>query len=454
MGSPMRWPRRSLLLRIVTHGVVLLGASAAGFIAIVLLLVGSAMNRQTTAFGTWFVHEACRRAEAAPTLSEVRDFPAAVAVYDSEGQLLAASSSAPPPALSALERASVLRGDRIGPEPRGLTAQRCPQNASRYAVFGRPPAPIPLGRLALLVALLVAMIALGSIPLARSIVRPLRELSQAVRALGSGALDTRAEVNRRDELGALASAFNAMAGQLQDRLRMERELLANVSHELRTPLARTRVVLETALDDPARAPALLGEIGRDLAELERLTDDVLAALRLDFVVGQDPGGLELRLQPTALVGLVRHGLASFAETYPDREVSLELDGPGGDDDGGDGGDDVTILADPSLLGRLFSNLLDNARKYSSEAIVVRVARVAGGEVAVTVEDRGIGIDANELDRVFDPFFRGSRGRASGASGTGLGLTLCRRIVQAHRGRLTLQSEPGSGTSVIATFPRR
>jgi signal transduction histidine kinase len=448
MSSPVRWPNRSLFLRIVVHGVVLLGASAVGFLAIVLLFVGSAIDRETTAFGTWFVHEACRRAEAEPALGAVRDVPAAVAVYSGEGLLLAASSAHAPPALSSAQRTRVLRGDRVGAEPGGLIAARCPQHPSRYAVFAGPPAPIPLDRLAAMVASLVALIALGSIPLARSIVRPLRDLSRAARALGAGALDTRAEVSRRDELGALASSFNAMAAQLQDRLRMERELLANVSHELRTPLARTRVVLETAVDDPTRAPALLGELSRDLGELEQLTDDVLAALRLDFAVGQDAGGLALQLQPTKLIRLVRHGLASFAERYPDREVGLETHLPSDDGDG-----DVILLADPAILGRLFSNLLDNARKYSTEAIAVRVSLAGATEVAVTVEDRGIGIDADDLERVFDPFFRGSLGRASGASGTGLGLTLCRRIAQAHRGRLVLQSAPGRGTTAVATFPR-
>ncbi len=441
----MRWmPRRSLFLRIVSHGVILLGASAVGFLVILLLLVESSIDRKMKDFGEWFGSEACRRAADPQMRASVLTMPAAVAVYAHGGERVAASAAYAGGGLSAKELARLRAKEWIDATPGGLLAAPCPGDPARYVVFGRPPAPVPIGRLAWMTAILVISIALGSIPLARSIVRPLRRLTLAARALGAGALDTRAEVLRRDELGELASSFNAMAGQLQDRLRMERELLANVSHELRTPLARARVVLETALDEPARAAALLGEIARDLGELERLTDDVLGALRLDFVGGQSAGGLALQLQPTELARVVRDAMARFAETYPDRELSLEVAVEVGE---------VMILADPPMLGRLIANLLDNARKYSSLEIAVRIAPASEGEVQVQVEDRGIGIDADELDRVFDPFFRSSRGRASGASGTGLGLTLCRRIVQAHRGQLTLRSEPGRGTTVVATFPR-
>jgi signal transduction histidine kinase len=429
-----------LLLRVITHGVILLGIAAVGFLTVMLLVVGGTMERDMKTFSDWFGGEACRRSADAATRAQVRSFPAAVAVYTNTGQLVESSESYQTPSLSQDDLSRVRSGEPVHVESGRLTAIACPEDAARYAVVAGPPPALPVGRLAPLIALVILLVAVGSIPLARSIVKPLHDLNEAAKSLGRGNLRARASVTRDDEIGELADSFNAMAANLEGHLRIEKELLANVSHELRTPLARVRVVLETALDDPSRAALLVKEISRDLGELERLTDDVLVAIRLDFAADQEGAGLSLQLAPIDLAATVRGSIARFAEAHPDREISLDAADV-----------NVAVMADQSILARLFANLLDNARKYSSEAIHVRVLCDHVGEATVVIEDRGIGIDAEDLDRVFDPFFRSTRGRASGVSGTGLGLTLSRRIVQAHEGRIGIESTPGAGTKVTTTF---
>jgi signal transduction histidine kinase len=417
-----RFFRDRLLIRVVLHGVVLLGVSAVGFLPISWLLLGPGMDRDMRTFTEWFGGQACERVAHSPTADEeIARFPVAVAVFTTDGRRITAPLDPP-----------------ISPR---FMVVACPNDASRYAVVEGPTNHLPFGRLGILVAVLVALVAVGSIPLARSLVRPLRDLVSTANRFGKGDLTTRAKVQRTDEIGDLAVAFNGMASNLQAHLMAEKELLANVSHELRTPLARVRVVLETAKEDPSRAASLLHEIARDLTDLERLTDDVLATIRLDFSgAAPESAKIRARLEPVSVVSVVQRAIARCVEANPDREIEL------------DAADDVpSVQGDPALLLRLFDNLLENARKYSSKSIVIRV-RQESARVMVEVEDRGIGIEDADLESVFEPFFRSDRSRGRASGGSGLGLTLCRRIVEVHGGSITARSKPGVGTIVKVDLP--
>jgi signal transduction histidine kinase len=429
-------------LRVVLHGVLLLGVSAVGFLFITLVLLGSEMDRDLRTFTEWFGAQACERAaHASDPVQEISRFPAAVAVFNADGTRLAASLDHPIAPLSVEEQESARRGLPAFAAHGRRMVMACPGETGRYAVVGGPPMGLPLGRLSLLVAIMVALVAVGSIPLARSLIRPLRELVSAADTFGSGDLTARAKVARTDEIGDLARAFNAMAENLQAHLMAERELLANVSHELRTPLARVRVVLETAKEDPGRAATLLHEVSHDLNDLERLTDDVLATIRLDFS-GSAPESAKIRIRPESVdvVAILQRAIARCVESNPERDIELEA------------GEDVpTVQGDPVLLLRLFDNLIENARKYSSKTISVAAQRTTEG-VSIVVRDAGIGIETADLERVFEPFFRSDRSRGRATGGTGLGLTLCRRIVEVHRGTIAAESELGVGTTVTVQLP--
>ncbi|AKU96600.1 periplasmic sensor signal transduction histidine kinase [Labilithrix luteola] len=431
--------RPRLLARVILNGVLLLVVSAVGFIFIASVLLGDDARRAERAMAKWYASEACEAYARAGAEGGIAKFPIVFGLYTKDGEELATSTSQPlvQPSISELRTAR-----QSGPTPIESSKQivvACPDDSQRYAIVGGPRHPPPILRLAIAVMAVVLLVAVASIPLARSLVKPLRELVGTATRFGEGDLAARASVRRSDEIGDLATAFNLMAAKLEERLLAEKEMLANVSHELRTPLARARVVLETAKEDPARSASLLREISHDLSDLERLTDDVLATIRLDFE-GAASRGLRLRPEDVDLPDVVRHSIARIVEAHPDRDV--ELDAPEAV---------PSLRGDPALLLRLFDNLLDNARKYSSGTVSVHV-REERRELVVEIRDRGIGIEQSDLERIFEPFFRTDRSRQRATGGTGLGLALCRRIVDVHRGTIAASSSGGEGTTVIVRLP--
>jgi signal transduction histidine kinase len=435
----------SLFRRIVLHGLLLLF-----LVALAVSVAGWALGRSTP--GVVDPKGAMRLAtdRAAELLDDpgrlraellrVRETLGVEAtVFAPGGRVVASGVEPPPPSLpaEAVARAAAgpvrLRGHGIG------WAAPIPGGRGTLVASIAPRSP-PFLRAALFLGAVLVALALGSLPLARSIAAPLERLTRAARALGAGDLSARARVQARGEVGDLSRAFDEMAERLERLVRGERELLANVSHEIRTPLARMRVALELAAEgDHDRARRYLGEIGADLEELDRLVEAVLAAARLDAAAG---GGLPLRRERVDLGALVREAAERFRAEAPDRAFELSVEG-----------EVPAVRGDPDLLRRLLANLLDNARKYSSAPAPVGLsARAAAEGVEVEVRDRGIGIDAADLPRLFTPFFRTDRSRARGTGGVGLGLALARRIAEAHGGSLAAESAPGEGTTMRLVLP--
>lgn len=302
---------------------------------------------------------------------------------------------------------------------------------------GRPPL---IGWHVVVVVLVV--VSVSSWLLARSLTRPLRRLSDAARALGGGDLSARTGLQRADELGEVARAFDEMADRVAALLRAEKELLASISHELRTPLARIRVALDLAAEGDAEvARESLADIAGDLDELERLISDVLTAARLDLGSGGVPPLRRERLAPEALL---EQAAARFRGAHPERPLTCEIEGGLAEIDG-----------DPVLLRRVIDNLLENAHKYTERPeapVSLRARKAPGGGVEIEVTDQGIGISAEDLPRVFRPFFRADRSRTRATGGLGLGLALSRRIVEAHGGAIALRSELDRGTSALVSLP--
>ncbi len=368
-------------------------------------------------------------------------FGVAITAYGAGGAVIASSGDGAVPPLEEAERAR-LGGGAFHVSGRGPFTFAAPIPDGRGYVLIAGPARSPhLGRAAVFVSAVLLALALGSIPLAHSIAAPLERLTAAAQAFGAGDLSVRANLRAGGEVGQLARAFDEMAGRVERLVRGERELLANVSHELRTPMARIRVALELAAEgDLERARRFLGEIGADLQALDGLVEEILAAARLDLSAG--PGGLPVHRERLELAGLLGGAADRFRAEHPGRALVLDLAAPS-----------PVVDGDPALLGRLLHNLLDNAEKYSEpDAPVTLAARADGGAAAIEVRDRGIGVDAADLPRLFTPFFRTDRSRARGTGGVGLGLALARRIAEAHGGKIAAESAPGQGTTIRVTLP--
>ncbi len=371
-------------------------------------------------------------------LSRVEEaFGLQASVWDAGGGLIASTAS--PPLAPALVPGPLAPGD-----PPVRLRHRSFGWAVRLADGGllltAAPAHDP-SRGLLFIGAVLAVLALGSIPLARSITSPVERVTAAARRLGAGDLSARSGVRARGEVGELARTFDETAERLERLVRSEQELLANVSHELRTPLARIRVALELAAEgDAERARRHLEGIGADLGELDRLVEDILATARLDLASGGS--GFHVRRERLDVAALLLDVARRFASDHPGR--ALDLDAPAGL---------PTIEGDAPLLRRLLANLLDNAAKYSEPPAPVTLAvRADAGGLVLEVRDRGIGVDAADLPRLFTPFFRTDRSRARGTGGVGLGLALARRIAEGHGGAIQVESAPGAGTTVRVRLP--
>ncbi|HTQ42584.1 MAG TPA: HAMP domain-containing sensor histidine kinase [Polyangiaceae bacterium] len=290
----------------------------------------------------------------------------------------------------------------------------------------------------------LVIVGVGAFLTARWIVRPLEAISGAARQLGAGDLTARTGVQRSDELGDVGRAFDEMAERVQTLLLAERELLANVSHELRTPLARLRVALDIAGEAGADAGRVsMAEMASDLAEIEAIVEDILTATRLDIEQGRaGTPTLALHLEEVSPGTLCERAAERFRGRHPRRPLDVSL------------GEAADVRADQVLLRRVLDNLLENADKYSPDPTRPVALRTSTqhGKVVFEVVDRGIGIPTGDLPRVFDAFFRGDRSRARSTGGVGLGLTLARRIVEAHGGTIEITSTVGAGTTVLVALP--
>ncbi|MDB4937263.1 MAG: periplasmic sensor signal transduction histidine kinase [Labilithrix sp.] len=430
--------------RVLAHGIVIL-----------LLMSTATLIADRLFVNKWVGKELLeRRARAANHLS----------LYGAEGALVASNVQppvpAPPPdmwaALStqsgAARRETMSRDDIVMSAIyqddvfRGVVVRRLAPPLEPY-----PGPPLPL--ILLTLAVCMAATLLVAIPFARSVVRPVEALARSVRRFGTGELATRAApaAFAQDEIGDLAVAFDEMASRIESLVRSEKRLLANVSHELRTPLARIRVVLELASDsdsDGARIRSYLSEIAVDLAELEGLVDEVLATARLDAAKGRvGHADLPMRWTIASLGPLVDKSRARFASLYPEHELDVVIGGT-------DGAELPDLRCDPSLLRRVIDNLLDNAAKHAKGSPHVALEVSADDdEVRIVVTDGGPGMAPEVAARAFDAFYRADESRDRRNGGAGLGLSIVRSIVEAHGGKVELDSSRERGTSVTARFPR-
>jgi signal transduction histidine kinase len=287
----------------------------------------------------------------------------------------------------------------------------------------------------LVLALLAACSVLWAIAggVARRIAWPLRQLTLVTREIGEGNLSSRAGLcnwKRHDEIGELGLAINEMAERIERQLRDQRELLATVSHELRTPLTRVRLLLELA-EASGADPKIAREIDGEVMEMDKLVGELLAGARVDFHA----------LAPRLLDAGDVARRAVERSTLTDAQVVVA-------DDAGE------LMADPTLLGRALVALLDNAKKYGAPPVTVRVrAQDADRGVLFEVEDRGQGFAPGDEERLMTAFTRGRDTAPDDVRGIGLGLSLVRKIAEAHGGRAFAKNVDGGGACVAIELPR-
>lgn len=268
---------------------------------------------------------------------------------------------------------------------------------------------------------------------------PIDRIRRAAEQIGAHDLSRRLNLNRSDELGHLASAFDSMINRLEEAFEHERRFTADAAHELRTPLAVIRSQVEVALGRPRKAERdaqLLSSVQEDLERMGRLVDNLLALARAD-------AGEALALVPVDMEEVVSDAAERAMPHARARDVRLAVH---------------VLPANPvpgnaMWLGQLLSNLLENAIRHCNDRgqVALTLAPDSGG-VALTVSDTGNGIAPEHLPHLFERFYRPDRARSRRSGGAGLGLAISAWVAKAHGGLLTAESRPGEGARFRLWLP--
>jgi two-component system, OmpR family, phosphate regulon sensor histidine kinase PhoR len=241
-----------------------------------------------------------------------------------------------------------------------------------------------------------------------------------------------------------------MANELQVKMermkhmdRVRSDFVANVSHELKTPLTAIRGFVETledgAINDKANATRFLAIIKKHTQRLGNIIDDLLRLSELE-------SGGRIEMTELDLKGLIDEVVMGFGHALTAKHQTLSAEAAGGD---------FVTRGDRDKLEQVFVNLIDNAIKYTKEGGQIKVQLAADGDcLTVAVEDNGIGIPKDDVERVFERFYRVDKAHSRKVGGTGLGLSIAKHIVLVHNGQIHIESEPGMGTKVIVTLARR
>jgi signal transduction histidine kinase len=484
---------RSLYWRIAAGFVVFLAVTlavqAALFIWIIARGEGDVPARALETFATLVASDVASELQTNHTAEAIDhhlterygSLPRTIWVILADGRVISGKWGPPPPGLVRGIRAR-LRGEAPprgegfrGEEPRGdpppppdfaerLRPRRRPafapvvirgQTTGMVIVEAGRPSGTLWREIGGILALVAAVLIVGAGALAAVMIfgpahRRLQGLSEAARRLGAGDPVARAPESGGDEITGVAKAFNQMADDLAERAaqlqasdRARRQLLADVSHELMTPLTAIRGYLETlampdlALDDAARR-RYLGIVGEETQRLERLIGDLLELARLEA------GGGSLEPEPVAIEVLFARVLDRHERDAAEKGVRLEAEAAPA----------LVVRADRIRLEQALQNLAANALRHTTAGGEVRLsAERDGSRVLLRVRDTGEGIAPEHLPHVFDRFYKADESRRESAgSGSGLGLSIVKAIIERHGGRISVESAPGEGTTFEIALP--
>jgi two-component system sensor histidine kinase BaeS len=283
------------------------------------------------------------------------------------------------------------------------------------------------------IALLLGML------LARTLTRPIRELTAATRALAKGDLGQQVTVRTQDELGELATSFNQMSADLAQSSRLRRQMTADIAHELRTPLSLILGYTESLSDSKLPATQETFDIMYDEAQhLNRLIDD-LRTLSL-----ADAGELSLNRRPIDPRALLDRAMLAHVPEAQREGLSIQIEAPP---------DLPEVEVDPGRMAQVLENLMSNALRHTPEGGQITLsAGVQGNSVTLRVQDNGAGIAPGDLPYVFDRFYRADKSRQRQGGQSGLGLAIAKSLVETQGGSVSVESVLGEGTTFTIVLP--
>ncbi len=295
------------------------------------------------------------------------------------------------------------------------------------------PSLLQAGLVALLVSVLLAWL------MARSVARPLQRVAAAAGAIARGDLEQRAPLSGPQEVRALAASFNQMTIRVAATQRAQRDLVANVSHDLKTPLTSVQGFSQAILDGTAGTPEAVARAAQvihdEAGRMRWMIDELLSLARFDA------GQVQMTRETVSLAAMLGECVERIRPHAEAAGNQLSLTVP----------PELTVLGDAAWLGQALVNLLDNAVQHTRNGRIEIVAQRTPRWVEVSVTDSGEGIPPQELERIFERFYRADKSRHH-HGGVGLGLSITREVVRLHGGEISAESVVGLGSRFTVRLP--
>jgi signal transduction histidine kinase len=270
--------------------------------------------------------------------------------------------------------------------------------------------------------------------------RPLKQISNAAKVIAGGEFGKRLDIDSNDEIGELAKTFNQMVVALQNLEEMRSGFIANVSHELRTPMTSIRGFIDGILDGtipPEKHAHYLQVVKDETIRLNRLVNNILELSRMEA------GEFQLNIRQVEINELARRCILKLEALLLEKNIMVEASFEE---------ESIYVRADSDAIERVLYNLVHNAIKFSSEGSTIVIdIRKQKNKAYISVKDNGIGIDAAEIDMIWDRFYKSDKSRSRDKTGTGLGLAIVRNILHEHGQEIWVESEPGKGTKFTFTL---
>jgi len=330
--------------------------------------------------------------------------------------------------------AQVLNGETIVSEE--IIGRPFMLNVETYALFIMPVFSDLITLPKVLITFLVIIFSAGSLIFliaSRFLIKPIRSMTTATEKMSRGDFEVELNLNRKDELGTLAQSFDRMARELKQIEQMRQDFVSNVSHEMQSPLTSitgfAKALRDGVVSGDNRA-RYLDIIAAESERLSRLSDNLLHLASLE----SEHHPFEPRA--FALDEQIRKNVVALEPQWSKKHITIELELP-----------IVKIVADQDQLSQVWTNLLGNAIKFTPEGGKIHVGlRYSKNEVIVTIADTGIGIPLENMEHVFERFYKADRSRNRSRTGSGIGLAIVKKIIELHGGRIQVHSTPGKGTT--------
>ncbi len=287
-----------------------------------------------------------------------------------------------------------------------------------------------------LISVAIALL-LGS-ALARTLTRPIRELTEATKVISQGDLGFQVDIHSKDELGLLASSFNQMSADLAKSNQLRKQMTADIAHDLRTPLSLILGYTEALSDGKLQGnDEIFAVMHKEANHLSHLIDD------LRIISLADAGELPLNRQKVSPAALLERAEAAFRPQAAQKNITLLVQAT----------EDLPLLeVDPERMAQVLGNLVSNALRYTpAEGTITLSAAKEAETVTLRVSDTGPGIAPEDLPYIFNRFYRADKSRQQTGE-SGLGLTIAKSLVEAHGGGIRVESQPGIGTTFILWLP--